>query len=73
MPDPPRLMDRMRQALRSRHYSFKTEKVYVMWAERFIRFHKMRHPREMGAPEVNEFLTHLAVARKVEGGAADRS
>ncbi len=61
----PRLMDEMRDALRSRHYSKRTEKAYCLWVERYIRFHKMRHPAEMTEPEINAFLTHLAVEEKV--------
>ena len=54
-------MDEMREALRSRHYSHRTEKAYCMWVRRFVRFHKMRHPAEMGGPEINAYLTYLAV------------
>ncbi len=56
-----RLLDQIRAAIRVRHYSFRTEETYVHWVRRFILFHRKRHPREMGAPEVGEFLTHLAV------------
>jgi integron integrase len=62
---PPRLLDRVRQALETRHYSRRTEKAYVGWIRRYILFHCKRHPREMGAPEVTQFLTALAVERKV--------
>lgn len=61
----PRLMDRMREELRSRHYSRRTEKVYCLWVRRFIFFHECRHPDDMGAAEINAFLTHLAVEAKV--------
>ncbi len=61
----PKLLDRMRDLLRTRHYSIRTEEAYVQWAKRFIVFHQKRHPSSMGAPEVNEFLTHLAVERHV--------
>jgi integron integrase len=57
----PRLMDEMREALRSRHYSKRTEKAYCLWVKRYIHFHKLRHPAEMTEPEINAFLTHLAV------------
>ena len=60
---PPKLLDRLRQACRVRHFSFRTEDSYAAWAERFIRFHGIRHPQEMAEPEVNAFLTHLAVDR----------
>jgi integron integrase len=60
---PPKLLDRVRHACRVRHFSPRTEDAYRAWAERFIRFHGIRHPAEMAEPEVNAFLTHLAVDR----------
>lgn len=60
---PPKLLDRVRIACRARHFSPRTEDAYAAWAERFIRFHKIRHPDTMGESEVNAFLTHLAVDR----------
>ena len=62
---PPKLLDRVRHACRVRHYSIRTESAYHDWVERFIRFHGIRHPGTMREPEVNAFLTHLAVARNV--------
>ncbi|MCP5181501.1 MAG: integron integrase [Pseudomonadales bacterium] len=59
------LLNQLREAIRIRHYSIRTEKVYVDWARRFIRFHRMKHPNSMGAPEVVQFLTWLAVERNV--------
>lgn len=69
MPSPttgsPKLLDRMREKLRVMHYAWKTEKSYVAWIERFLRFHKdrnggvWRHPTEMGKAEVEEYLTFL--------------
>jgi hypothetical protein len=61
----PRLPDRVREAVRTRHYSRRTEKAYVHWAKRYILFHLRRHPAEMGAAEVTAFLTSLAVRGKV--------
>ncbi|MBI3031754.1 MAG: phage integrase N-terminal SAM-like domain-containing protein, partial [Candidatus Rokubacteria bacterium] len=61
----PRLLARVREAVRSRHYSRRTEKAYVHWIKRFIFFHGKRHPAEMGAAEVTAFLTSLAVRDKV--------
>ena len=58
-------MDALRHAIRVRHYSIRTEEAYVDWVRRFIRFHGRLHPRELGAPEVAAFLTHLAVDRTV--------
>ena len=61
----PKLLDRVRDAIRARHYSIRTEEAYVGWVRRFILFHNKRHPAEMGEPEVNQFLTHLAVTENV--------
>ena len=61
----PRLLDRVRAALRLRHRSLRTEQAYVGWIRRFIHFHGVRHPDEMGAAEVVEFLSHLAVEGNV--------
>jgi integron integrase len=57
----PKLLDRVRAAIRAKHYSHRTEEAYVQWILRFILFHKKRHPAEMGELEINQFLTHLAV------------
>jgi integron integrase len=65
MADEPKLLDRMRAAVRARHYSRRTEESYVGWVKRFILFHGKRHPSVMGADEVNKFLTSLAVDGKV--------
>lgn len=62
---PPRFLDRLRESLRVRHYSLRTEDAYVDWARRFILFHGKRHPKDLGAPEVQAFLSHLAVERHV--------
>jgi integron integrase len=62
---PPKLIDQLRQAIHLRHYSLATEKQYVQWVRRFIHFHNVRHPADMGAPEVEAFLTHLAVQSNV--------
>lgn len=64
-PDQPKLLDRVRHALRARHFSRRTEGTYVAWIRRFIRFHGLRHPATMGADEVSAFLTSLAVDRQV--------
>jgi integron integrase len=58
-----RLLDQLRERIRYCHYSLRTEQAYVFWARRFIRFNSLRHPREMGAPEVEGFLIHLVTAR----------
>ena len=62
---PPRLLDRVREANRLRHGSRSTEKSYIAWIRRYIVFHGKRHPAEMGAPEVAQFLSSLAVDGKV--------
>ncbi len=64
-PTKPRLLDLVRNRCRVKHYSIRTEKRYLDWIRRFIRFHGMRHPNEMGAQEVEAFLTHLAVKGNV--------
>lgn len=64
-PAPPRLLDQVRESLRVRHYSLRTEQAYVDWIRRFILFNNKRHPRELGADEVAAFLTHLATERNV--------
>lgn len=61
----PKLLDQVSQVLRTKHYSIRTEKAYIDWIYRFIIFHNKRHPREMGAPEISQFLTHLAVEKHV--------
>jgi site-specific recombinase XerD len=61
----PRLLDRVRDAIRLRHYSYRTEESYVHWIKRFIYFSGRRHPAELGAPEVTTFLNHLARDRDV--------
>lgn len=60
-----KLLDRVRAAIRLRHYSYRTEQSYVHWIIRFIRFHKLRHPESMGKPEIEAFLSHLATHRNV--------
>ena len=62
---PKRLLEQVRDVMRLKHYSLRTERSYCDWIERFIRFHAMRHPREMGEAEVSAFLTHLAVGENV--------
>jgi integron integrase len=62
---PVRLLDRVRGKIRLKHYSIRTEQAYVDWIRRFILFHGKRHPSELGAADVEAFLTHLAVERTV--------
>ena len=60
-----KLLDQVRDKIRFKHYSIRTEKAYVGWIKRYIAFHKMRHPKEMSKKEIEEFLTFLAVEQKV--------
>jgi integron integrase len=72
-PPGPRLLDRVRQAIRTRHYSRCTEKAYVTWIRRFIHFHGVRHPKEMGSAEVAAYLTHLANEEKVSASTQNQA
>ncbi len=66
MENPPvKLLDRVRQRIRLKGYSIRTEKSYVSWIRRFVLFHNKRHPRDMGKPEIEAFLSHLVMARNV--------
>lgn len=60
-----RLMERLREAIRTRHYSLRTEEAYLGWVRRYILFHRGRHPQDLGAEAVQAFLTYLAVDRQV--------
>lgn len=60
----PKLLDEIRITLRANHYSSKTEESYRSWIKRFF-FHNKRHPREMGAEEIKQFLNHFAVDKQV--------
>lgn len=64
-PNSPKLLDQVRDKIRVKHYSIRTETQYLQWIKRFILFHGKRHPREMGAAEVEAFLSHLATAGNV--------
>jgi integron integrase len=61
----PKLLEQVRDAIRVKHYSIRTEQAYIDWIKRFILFHHKRHPREMAEMEVTQFLTHLARDRNV--------
>jgi integron integrase len=69
----PKLLDRLGEALRSRHYSRRTEKSYGHWVKRFIYFHNIRNPAEMAEPEINAYLTHLAVKEKVSASTQNQA
>jgi hypothetical protein len=65
MPEPPRLLQRVRETFRARRSSPGTEKAYVTWIKRYIFFHDKRHPKDMREDEVRQFLTHLVDKQKV--------
>jgi integron integrase len=67
------LLDRVRERLRVKHYSIRTEEQYVSWIRRYVLFHGKRHPREMGEREVEAFLTHLAVAGNVSASTQNQA
>lgn len=72
-PTPPKLLDRVRAAIRLRHYSRRTEESYLLWIRRFILYHGKRHPSEMGAREIAAFLSHLAVQRHVSSSTQNQA
>ena len=72
-PAKPRLLDQVRQAIRTRHYSYMTEKAYVAWIKRFIFFHNKRHPREMGEGEIGQFLSSLATDKHVSASTQNQA
>jgi integron integrase len=69
----PRLLDRVRSKTRSKHFSLRTEATYIQWIRRFILFHGKRHPSEMSAPEVEQFLSDLAVNRRVSASTQNQA
>lgn len=69
----PKLLDLLREAIRSRHYSRRTEEAYVRWAREYILFHDKRHPAEMGTREVVAFLTSLAVDRSLSASSQNQA
>lgn len=71
--DKPKLLDQVRDRIRVKHYSYKTEKTYVEWIKRFILFHKKRHPADMGTLEVEQFLNHLAQEKRVSSSTQNQA
>jgi integron integrase len=69
----PKLLDQVRFAIQTKHYSLRTEESYISWIRRFILFHRKRHPREMGEVEINQFLTHLAVTKRVSASTQNQA
>jgi site-specific recombinase XerD len=70
---PPGLIQRYREELQTRHHARRTVDTYEQWLRRFLRFHQLRHPREMGSEEVNAFLTHLAVEGQVSSSTQNQA
>jgi len=69
----PKLLELVRDKMRARHFSYRTEQAYVGWIKRFILYNGKRHPTDMGAPEVESFLTHLAVERHVSASTQNQA
>lgn len=72
-PQPPRLLDRLRASIRRLGYSRSTEKAYVSWVRRYVRFHRLRHPSKMGPDEIRAFVEHLAVDRNVSSSTINQA
>jgi site-specific recombinase XerD len=70
---PKKLLDQVRDAIRLKHYSYRTEEAYVQWIRRYILFHNKRHPNEMGTPEIEAFLTHLAIEGEVSASTQNQA
>ena len=70
---PPRLLDRLHEAIRMRHYSPRTEEAYGGWIKRFIDFHGRRHPRELGPPAIEAFLSYLATDAHVSASTQNQA
>ncbi|HEY3122074.1 MAG TPA: integron integrase, partial [Vicinamibacteria bacterium] len=68
-----KLLVRVREAIRLRQYSVRTEEAYVQWVKRYVVFHKLRHPAELGADEVRAYLSHLAVRRQVSASTQNQA
>jgi integron integrase len=72
-PNEKKLLDQVRDAIRAKHYSLRTEKTYIDWIRRFIIFHNKKHPREMGTSEVQEFIIHLATKDNVSASTQNQA
>ena len=70
---PPKLLDQVVAKMRVKHYSLRTEKTYIYWIKRYIWHFDKRHPKDMGAAEVEVFLTHLAVDRNVSASTQNQA
>jgi integron integrase len=72
-PQPKRLLDQVRDAIRLKHYAHSTEQTYIHWIKRYIFFHNKRHPKDMGAAEVESFLSHLATTAQVSASTQNQA
>lgn len=72
-PAAPKLMDRVRDRIRVKHYSLSTERTYCHWIKFYIHFHHLKHPADMGAQEVEAFLSYLATTREVSAGTQNQA
>jgi site-specific recombinase XerD len=75
-PNPPKekkLLDQYRDVINLKHYSPRTGDTYILWTKEYILFHNKRHPKEMGAPEINQFLTHLATEKKISASTQNQA
>ena len=70
---PPKLLDQLRNAIRVRHYSIRTETAYVAWVKRFILYHNKKHPKDLGSRHLSEFLNDLAIKRRVSASTQDQA
>lgn len=70
---PARLFVVVREKMRTRHMAYRTEQAYLQWIRRFIAYHRRRHPRDLGGPDIEQFLTHLAVDRKVSASTQNQA
>ena len=69
----PKLLDQMKNVMRIKHYSLQTEKSYIQWVRRYIYFHNKRHPEEMGALDVQKYLSYLAVEQNVSASTQNQA
>ncbi|KAM3113080.1 site-specific integrase [Phormidesmis sp. 146-33] len=72
-PRPKKLLDRVRDAIRLEHYSYRTEQSYVAWIRRYILFHHKQHPKDMGVADIEAFLSHLAVSDQVSASTQNQA
>jgi site-specific recombinase XerD len=68
-----KLLDRVSDAIRLKHYSYRTEQAYKEWIKRYILFHQKRHPQEMGAPEIQTFLSYLATEKNISASTQNQA